>query len=365
MKTRPRLSPTVNRFIAGQFFRPFSFSLVAFTGIYLLVDIFDRFDDLMRYGGFNRLGLEYFLLKLPLIVSQLLPVACLAGVLLGFALLNRNGEILALQGLGISRLELAAPVIAVGALLSVFDFVLTETVVPLATRQATHLYSVELKKRHPMGIFAGGIWIRVRDGFLSVDGFDPRRSELFGVTVFHLGPDGTLRDIHKASNATWDGKGWRLNELTILRLSQSGTISVVTDDDFHLDAKPADFNLLRQNPEEFSLAELNHYIHGLRRKGLDPGGYVVDRDLKYALPLACLIMAVLGVSLSLDPIPRNLSLSRSFGIGIGLGFSYWLALGFTSSFGRSGLIPAWLAAWLPNATFTILAVSIFLFGEER
>ena len=92
---------------------------------------------------------------------------------------------------------------------------------------------------------------------------------------------------------------------------------------------------------------------------------MVDRDLKYALPLACLIMAALGVSLSLDPIPMNLSLSRSFGIGIGLGFSYWLALGFTSSFGRSGLIPAWVAAWLPNATFTILAVSIFLFGEER
>lgn len=365
MKTRPRLSPTVDRFIAGQFFRPFSFSLAAFTGIYLLVDIFDRFDDLMRYGGFNRLGLEYFLLKVPLIVSQLLPVACLAGVLLGFALLNRNGEILALQGLGISRLELAAPVIAVGALLSVFDFVLTETVVPLATRQATHLYSVELKKRHPMGIFAGGIWIRVRDGFLSADGFDPRRSELFGVTAFHLGPDGTLRDIHRASSATWDGKRWRLDELRILRVGQSGAISVATDDDFHLDAKPADFSLLRQNPEEFSLAELNHYIHELRRKGLNPGGYVVDRDLKYALPLACLIMAALGVSLSLDPIPRNLSLSRSFGIGIGLGFSYWLALGFTSSFGRSGLIPAWVAAWLPNATFTILAVSIFLFGEER
>ncbi len=366
MKTRPRLSPTVNRFITGQFFRPFSFSLVAFTGIYLLIDVFDRFDDLMHYGGFNRLGLEYFLLKLPLIVSQLLPVACLAGALLGFALLNRTGEILALQGLGISRLELIAPVLVIGTLISAFDFVFAETVVPLATRQATHLYSVELKKREPMGVFAGGIWIRVRDGFVSADGYDPRRSELFGVTAFHLRTDGTLRDIHKAPTATWNGKGWRLNELTILRLGQSGTISVVADDDdFHLDAKPADFNLLRQNPEEFSLAELNRYIRGLRRKGLDPGGYVVDRDLKYALPFACLIMAVLGVALSLDPIPRNLSLSRNFGIGIGLGFGYWLALGFTSSFGRSGLIPAWVAAWLPNATFAVLAFSIFLFGEER
>jgi lipopolysaccharide export LptBFGC system permease protein LptF len=39
--------------------------------------------------------------------------------------------------------------------------------------------------------------------------------------------------------------------------------------------------------------------------------------------------------------------------------------GLTSSLGRSGLLAAWLAAWIPNLTFTILAASLFLFGEER
>ena len=66
--------------------------LAAFTAAYLLGDMFDRFDDLIRYGGLGLLGLEYFALKLPLIVSQVMPVACLAGVLLGFALLNRIGR---------------------------------------------------------------------------------------------------------------------------------------------------------------------------------------------------------------------------------------------------------------------------------
>jgi len=92
---------------------------------------------------------------------------------------------------------------------------------------------------------------------------------------------------------------------------------------------------------------------------------VVDRDLKYAMPLACLIMVALGTALSLDPLPRHLSLGRSFALGIIIGFGYWVALGFTSSFGHSGLIPAWFAAWLPNVVFGMIAVSIFLFGEER
>ena len=140
---------------------------------------------------------------------------------------------------------------------------------------------------------------------------------------------------------------------------------MTSEDELRLDAKPSDFSLLRQDPEEFNLAELNQYIRSLRRKGLDPGGYVVDRDLKYAMPLACFIMVVLAVSLSLDPIPRRVSLSRNFGAGIGLGFAYWLALGFTASFGRSGLVMPWVAAWrLPNAIFSALAISIFLLAKN-
>ncbi len=105
MSVRPRLSPTMDRFLGTQFFAPFVVCLAAFTIAYLLGDMFDRFNDLIHYGGFGVLGLEYFALKIPLIVSQLLPVACLAGVLLGFALLNRSGEVLACQQLGISRLR--------------------------------------------------------------------------------------------------------------------------------------------------------------------------------------------------------------------------------------------------------------------
>ena len=122
MMLRRALSPTVNRFLAAQFFGPFLVSLAAFTIAYLLGDMFDRFNDLLHYGGFGLLGLEYFAFKLPLIVSQLLPVASLAGLLLGFALLNRSGEVLACQQLGISRLEMAVPVLFLAALVSIADF---------------------------------------------------------------------------------------------------------------------------------------------------------------------------------------------------------------------------------------------------
>jgi lipopolysaccharide export system permease protein len=366
MKLRPRLSPTMDRFLGGHFLGPFLVCLAAFTAAYLLGDLFDRFDDLMRYGGFGLIGLEYFALKIPLIVSQLLPVASLAGVLLGFALLNRTGEVLACQQLGISRLEMAAPVLLLAAAVSIFDFALSETVVPTATRAAKHLYQIELQHRKIYGIFFNRrIWVRVPDGFLSADYYDGHKKMLHGVTLYRVGRDYALSQVEHAAGAQWNGHQWRPVELSAFKLMSGGKVAATNPGPFRIDTNPADFNLLRMDPDEFSLWQLDAYIRDLRRKGLDPGGYYVDRDLKYAMPLACLIMAALGLALSLDPLPRSLSVGRSFTLAIGIGFAYWLMFGLTSSLGRSGMLPAWLAAWIPNLTFTILAASLFLFGEER
>ena len=366
MKFQPRLSPVMDRFIAGQFFGPFSVCLAAFTAAYLLGDMFDRFDDLIRYGGLGLLGLEYFALKLPLIVSQVLPVASLAGVLLGFALLNRSGEVLACQQLGISRLGMAMPVLIVAVLISGFDFLISETVVPAATRQAKYIYSVELKKRQLKAVFANRrIWVRVRDGFISVDSYDQKNAQLAGITHYQLDSDFGLKDLEHAASAKWNGHEWVETGLNSFQIEKSGAVSKIGAARLELGLTPADFGLLRFDPEEFSLWELDRYIADLRSKGLDPGGYVVDRDLKYAMPLACLIMAALGMALSLDPLPRNLSLGRSFGLAIVIGFAYWTSLGITSALGRSALLPAVIAAWIPNFMFANIAIAIFLFGEER
>jgi lipopolysaccharide export system permease protein len=367
MSDRPRLSPTMDRFLAGQFFGPFLVCLGAFTVAYLIGDVFDRFSDLVRYGGFGLLGLEYFLLKIPLIISQLLPVASLAGVLLGFALLNRSGEVLACQQLGISRLEMAIPVLAAALGISLFNFALSETVVPLATREARYLYDVQLKKRQIRGIFfAQRTWVRIRNGFLSADRYDTRAKTMHGVTMYVMGTDNELHEIVHAKTAHWNGHRWIPAELHEYQVEKDGVVAIPpTGIQLAPSIKPADLSLVLLDPEEFSLWELDRYIYDLRSKGLDPGGYIVDRDLKYAMPLSCLIMVALGMALSLDPMPRSLSLGRSFGLAIGIGFGYWLAFGLTSSLGRSGIIPAVVAAWTPNTIFALLALSIFLFGEER
>ena len=109
---------------------------------------------------------------------------------------------------------------------------------------------------------------------------------------------------------------------------------------------------------------MNRFIGTLDRRGLNARKYHNLRDLKFSLPFSCLILAAIGFALSLDPLARHSGFARNIASALAAGFGYWLALGVTMSFGKSGLLPPWTAAWLPNILFGTIALGIFLKGEE-
>ncbi len=357
-------APTLNGFLTKQFLGPLLGCLVAFVGIHVLANAIDRFDDVVVKGG--SLGFQYLLMQIPIGISELLPPTCLVAVLLTFGLLNRSGEVLAFQGLGIGRAQVAMPLLAVAVLVTLFDFGFSETVVPYASQRARHLLSVEIRKEAPIGAFVNrGIWIRQRDGFISADLFDTKTNTLRGITLYHTGPNYAVNEIQYADRADWDGKQWRASKVQEFHILDRGNVKGNGKPSFKLTATPREFSIIVEDPDQFGLGELQSYISELRRKGLDPGAYLVERDLRFAQPVSCLIMIALGIALSLDPVPRRSHLGRTFAIGIVVGFLYWMVLGFTLSFGRSGLLPSLVAAWAPNILFVAIAMSVFLLGEER
>ncbi|MEO1467397.1 MAG: LptF/LptG family permease, partial [Cyanobacteria bacterium J06633_1] len=67
---------------------------------------------------------------------------------------------------------------------------------------------------------------------------------------------------------------------------------------------------------------------------------------KIAVPFACLVFAMIGAVLGVQP--QDSGKATSFGICIGLIFGYYLLSFISQSLGISGAIAPWLAAWLPN-----------------
>jgi lipopolysaccharide export system permease protein len=359
-----RIGPrTVFRVIAWGTIEPFLLLTAAFALIYMLTDAADRFGAIA--GGNSVLaGIEYLLLRVPGNLSKLLPAALMAGVMFGFARMNRSGEIVAMQSLGISRLQMAVPLAALAVLITLGDFILSETVVPTTNSWSQTVLNARLRRRRPAR--SGAAWIRTRDAFVFAAHYDPSRKELEGLTIVNLSDNATLRSITQAERALWTGRGWSLVDARSVSLGPDNLPAFSPAPEASLRLVPEDLAApFSVNPEDLSLSELNRFIRSLERRGLNPRRYLNLRELKYSLPFSCIVLAAMGLALSLDPLPRHAGYARNIAMAMTAGCGYWLMLAVTMSFGKSGLLLPWMGAWLPNITFGGFALGRFLTGEEQ
>jgi lipopolysaccharide export system permease protein len=107
-------------------------------------------------------------------------------------------------------------------------------------------------------------------------------------------------------------------------------------------------------PDEMRYAELGLYIDALKRSGNDTNKLEVDRALKLAIPMTCLIVALLGAPLALTT-PRS---GAAAGIGLSLATTivFLLLTQLARAVGSGGVVNPVVAAWLPNAIFLLAAL---------
>ena len=104
----------------------------------------------------------------------------------------------------------------------------------------------------------------------------------------------------------------------------------------------------KKKTKEMNILEAREYLEVVKHSADLPRirKWQVRIQEKIALPFACLVFAVIGAVLGVRP--QDSSKATSFGICIGLIFGYYLLSFICQSFGISGVVPPWLAAWLPN-----------------
>jgi len=125
---------------------------------------------------------------------------------------------------------------------------------------------------------------------------------------------------------------------------------------------PEDLQRVAKKSEEMSYKELLSYVQDFEAEGYDATPYRVDLHGKFALPVACLIICVIGAGIAVRKISRH-----GFAVNIVLGilviFLYWISQSFCMSLGYGGMLPPAVAAWMSNFIFACLAIFSFLNTE--
>ena len=355
----------IHRYVLSQFLKVWLPTLTAFTGIYMVVDFFEKIDNFLESGLTLARAGQYFLYTLPTVVFQMAPVAVLVGILISVGLLARNSEVVAFKAGGVSIAGLSAPLVVASIFISGLMFIISETIIPDASTRANAIWNVEVEKDAAAGsTIQKNIWFRSAGGVFHFDSLDMEHDLLQGVSCFYFGGGFKLkRRIEAESGRRVDGE-WELSHGQVKTFLSQGEISLKNFDreTFDLPKTPGNLGLKNRSADEMSTRELWAGVNRMEAEGYDSLRRRVELQMKFSFPFICVIMAFLGLPIAFWK-EKGGGIALGIAAGIGLSFAYLVVLGLSRALGYSGLLSPVGAAWLPNLLF--MSLGLFLFSRVR
>ena len=347
----------LDRYLIKEILKHFGIVLASAVIIYLAIDFFENIDRFMEAGLPTARILEFFQLKLPLITVQITPIGLLLSVLITFGLMNKNNEIIALKSGGMSVYHFLKPILALSLFVTVGYFILAEIVVPVTISKANEIWRVEVKG-YTVTAERKNIWIKGHRSIAYISYFNPRDQSLSGITLNHFDQQFRLIRRVDAAKGEFQNRGWVFYDVMEQKLdSQSGSYAVNFSDEQveEIDLTPDDLKRAAKKSEEMSVRELYHYIRDVESEGYDATPYRVDLQGKFALPVSCIIVCIIGTSVTLRKTTRE-GLTMNIISGMVIVFLYFIVQGFCTSLGYGGVLPPLIAAWIANFIFACVAV---------
>ena len=356
----------IDRYLLREFLLFLLLGLTTFIGIYTVVDLFEKIDIFVDHKTSLGTILYYYAHKLPLMIAQVLPVAMLLGAILSFGQLRKFNELTAMQSCGLSPVRITRPVLACALLITAGSFIMAERIVPAAYQIQQETMEVKIKGRPARSHGRTEVYYMGRRGRVYVARrYKPNPPALEEVSLQHFRSDGLKQQMWKrldARRGRFSEEIWHLED-GCARVFGSGSAEIAADFRAYADSRcveqPDEFDRPKNDPFNMNRKQLRDYIQRIRESGARVQQYETDYHLRFAFPVANLIMVLLGTCLSLRIVRGTLALG--FGLSVSLGFAYYGLLRVGQALGYNGQLPPLGAAWLGNLVF--LAIGIFLFWK--
>jgi lipopolysaccharide export system permease protein len=354
----------LDRYIAKEFWKGLLAAMTTFLVLYLG-------GDTVRQGLREEIppayALQYTLYQLPEVLVLLLAPACLMGTLICLSGLARRNELTAMFASGISLSRISFVLLSLVFMLCCASFIVTDRIIPPLAKARAQFYRTEIQKRPDLqtDIKQNKIWYRSRNLIYNLRTFDPRLNRISGISIYTFDDRFDLVQQIEAATADYvDGK-WILSdglvtlfdEHTGHPLSKPFRQQAVT-----LNESPDDFKEIEKEVETLRLKNLWRYIQRNKDAGIDTHSFEVTFWSKISMALVPLVMALLGIPFATQN-QRHGSLARDVSLCFLVVLIYWLLFSGSLSMGKSGWIPPFWAAWMPN--FLFFALGIFMVVRTR
>jgi lipopolysaccharide export system permease protein len=352
----------ISHYISKEFLKLTLLCLGIFIFIYLLVDIMEKLNSFNESGTAAKLILWYFIFTIPSIIKQMIPVAILMGTQLTFGFFSKNNQIIAFKSSGINMIRLSFPIILLSVAATVFVLILGEILVPYTNARAAAIWNYQVKKKEPKAVLLQEkIWYKGDNAIYTFYQFDFKNQSADGAILYFFDSKFNLLNRLDAEKAVWEKGTWTFRNGLYQSFQADGSYSShpFAQKSLQLPEMPDDFRVQEKGSEEMTYPELRAYILKVQREGYDATRYIVEKHIRLAFPVVCIIMSLFGISLALRK-EKGIGIAQGIVGSLMVAFIYWIFFGLSRSLGLNGVFPPLWAAWSSNILFLMIGGYLLL-----
>lgn len=327
-------------------------TLAVGMGLYILTDLFERMENFIKADLSFTTVVIYFAVKMPFVISQILPVIFLLSTVIQLCIMARARELVALQAGGISMATLGRMLLVCGLLWGGVQLGFSEVLGVAGERESARIWQEEVRKRNLAAAVLQNLWFTEDNWIVSLNTLNPDNSGT-GFMGYELSPDGlTVRRMVLAEQFSAKPGQWKLAGVDVYEPSAFGSAHH-QELMLPLDQDPQTFRLVTpgSKPQQLPLWELGTVIDRLANSGSNVESLRTTWHMKLAYAASLVVMAM--VATALVTCTANIYIATP--LALVCTFIYYAIFVLGTSMGQRGAISPAAGAWAANAVAFLLA----------
>ena len=350
-------------YILKKFLVTFFFTIIMITIIAVIIDTSEKTDDFVKSGlTTSQIITQYYFGFVPFIVSMIFPLIVFIAVIFFTSKMAGRSETVAILANGINFNRMLRPYFMGAFILGAILWLANQYVIPRANAIRSDFQVRVIDKDRYIGTGNNSsYYLRVDPvTFVGMRYYDTTSKTATSFFLDRIRGNEVYYNL-RAESVRWDSakKNWRLEnvmERTVNNLRE--TIRQVPAMNMNLNVDPSELYKDEYVKDKLTTPKLVRFINREELRGAEGLNTLkVERYRRDATPVSIFILTIIGVSVSARKTRGGSGLPLA--IGIVMAACFVVMDRFSTVFSQKGNLHPFIAAWVPNLIFSILAYYLY------